>query len=67
MTGENKNEFYVEIWWILREGTAGLPPGINKNFVNSIRASIQVYHTSRPALKYCLENSTILKVSFFLK
>ncbi len=23
MTGENKNEFYLEIWWISREGTAG--------------------------------------------
>ncbi len=23
MTDENKNEFYVEIWWISREGTAG--------------------------------------------
>ncbi len=25
MTGENKNEFYMEIWWISREGPAGIP------------------------------------------
>ncbi len=24
MTGENKNEFYVEIWWISWEGPAGI-------------------------------------------
>ena len=25
MTGENKYEFYMEIWWISRDGTAGIP------------------------------------------
>ena len=40
MTGENKNEFYVEIWWISREGTAGPCPGplssSHKRFIGNI-------------------------------
>ena len=24
MPGKNKNEFYMEIWWMSREGTAGV-------------------------------------------
>ncbi len=44
MTGENKNLFYVEIWWISREGTAGVfSRSINHFFDPVVKLSICVW------------------------